>query len=55
MIDTNSINKVVDSGSSEVSAEDLLLEQNNAKIHCRYFDLTNHLINNLQRDMIIYH
>ena len=39
MIDTNSINKVVDSGSSEVSAKDLLLEQNNAKIHCRYFDL----------------
>ena len=39
MIDTNSINKVVDSGSSQVSAKDLLLEQNNAKIHCRYFDL----------------
>ena len=39
MIDINSINKVVDSGSSKDSAEDILLEQNNKKIHCRYYDI----------------
>ena len=39
MIDTNKINKVVDSGPSENSAEDLLLEHNDKKIHCRYYDI----------------
>ena len=39
MIERNNINKVVDSGPSEDSAEGLLLEQNNKKINCKYYDI----------------
>ena len=52
MIDTNKNNKVVDSRPSENLTEDLLLEQHNQEIRCRYYNII--YINNLQRDLI-YH